>query len=64
LTGGGVSYGRKNRVVLDIGWITGYVARRSNAYQNDSGYLQAPENATIDRLDGSGFISLGYMLEL
>lgn len=64
LTGGGVSYGRKNRVVLDIGWITGYVARRSNAYQNDGGYLQAPENTTIDRLDGSGFISLGYMLEL
>jgi len=64
LTGAGVSYGRKNRVVFDLGWITGYVARRSSAYSNDGGYLQAPENSTVDRLKGSGFISLGYMLEL
>lgn len=61
--GGGISFGKKHMIVIDGGFIGGYVDRLSKAYNNYATefYSEKPEQTTVSVLKASGFASIGYM---
>lgn len=59
--GGGMSYGKKQMVTLDLLYMAGYVDELSKAIDINSTYLSKPDNIVISKLRGSWSISIGYI---
>ncbi len=61
LLGLGLSFGERNKVLLDGGFIAGWVDRRSAAFESEGPYkTHAGDAITVSKLDSSFFLSLGY----
>lgn len=60
--GGGVMFGRTNKLALTFGWTGGLVKRLSANYKLSDTYNPAPVDITRDRFKGGGFFSIGYSL--
>jgi hypothetical protein len=60
LAGGGLTFGSKNSLAIDVGVIGGQVDRLSSAYNLTDSYTSVPENVTVTKLDASYFFSVGY----
>ena len=59
--GAGLSFGRRQMLVLNGGGILGTVDKRSAAFEGNGPYLEKPSDVTLPVLSHSWFISLGYL---
>jgi len=64
LLGGGLSFGKENMLMVNFGGIVGFVDRRSAAYADDGPYYGETGKPTVVKLDGSLFLSIGYLFAL
>jgi hypothetical protein len=62
LIGPGVTYGRKNQVMVTVGWLGGFVKQLSGAYDPTKNYPGPATDITDDRFKGSLFVSLTYAI--
>ncbi len=61
MVGGGMTFGTKNSLAIDVGFIGGQVDRISNSFSDFSDrYPAPPGEVTISKFDYSYFIGLGY----
>lgn len=63
LLGGGFSFGREHMVLVNGGVLAGYVDRRSAVFGEDGPHNGEPSTTTVAKLDGSWFVSLGYLFK-
>lgn len=63
LVGGGISLGREHMVLVNGGLVAGYVDRKTAALAEDGPYGGEPGSTTVARLEGSWFVSLGYLFK-
>lgn len=61
LGGIGFSFGKRNKLTIDIGGLAGYTMVKSNAYNTSDTYKKLPTNITVAKLTGSAFFSIGYL---
>jgi hypothetical protein len=64
LAGGGLAFGSKKKVLLDIGGIIGATDKLSNAYKPENTYSPRPENYTPSVVKLGGYFSLSYLFNL
>lgn len=62
LLGGGLVFGRNNKLAFTFGWAGGPVKRLSGNYNTEDRYHPAPTDITRDSFKGSWYASLGYGL--
>lgn len=62
MIGGGLMFGRTNKLALSFGWTGGPVKRKADSYSLTSTYNPAPTDITRDKFGGSWFVSLGYAI--
>ncbi|MCT4582963.1 MAG: hypothetical protein N4A35_16240 [Flavobacteriales bacterium] len=60
LYGGGLTIGNKHNLAINIGGISGYVDRLSNAFNLDSKYSEIPEKTNVSLIQHKLFGSVGY----
>ncbi|MDN3203777.1 hypothetical protein [Algoriphagus sediminis] len=63
LYGGGLSFGEKNHLVIDVGWARGYVDVLAKEFEEGlpEGMFTEKPSVLVQDLDTSWFISVGYM---
>lgn len=59
--GGGLSYGKKQMITLNLLGVIGYVDKISKVYSLSERYETKPTNITVSRLDGNIGLSIGYI---
>ncbi len=59
--GGGLSYGKKQMITLNVLGVIGYVDKISKVYSLSERYETKPTNITVSRLDGTIGLSIGYI---
>jgi hypothetical protein len=62
MLGGGLLFGRNNKLALSFGWAGGPVKRLAGNYNTGDTYNPAPSEITRDQFKGSWFASLGFAL--
>lgn len=63
LLGGGISYGEKHNIVIDLGGIAGFVDEKSNAVDISKRFSANPD-PTVTKLKLNVFFAIGYMFKL
>jgi hypothetical protein len=59
--GGGISYGKKQRLTFDILGIGGFVDRKSNVFSVNENYSEKPSQITVSKLSFGYAFSFGYI---
>ncbi len=59
--GGGISFGRKQMLSINVMAMSGYVDRRSKVYEMNQDYISKPEQITMSRLKTEVGFSVGYI---
>jgi len=59
--GGGLAFGRKNMLTLNMLYMGGYVDSKSNIFDTEINYSIKPEKITVSKLQGSFAVSMGYI---
>ena len=62
MLGGGLMFGRTNKLALSLGWAGGSVKRLSNSYNESASYKAAPKEIIRDQFKSSWFVSIGYSI--
>lgn len=61
LFGGGMSFGKKHMLAIDLGAIAGYADKKSNQIREGEDYLSVPSTIVVSRTGLGAFISIGYL---
>jgi hypothetical protein len=64
LIGGGLTYGNKQMLALNLGMALGYVDRLSDTIDSNQNYSQKPDNISVSKLQTGFFISVAYLFNL
>lgn len=59
--GGGIAIGRRNMLTINALCLAGYIEKKSEQHNVNTGITVKPENITVAKLDGSAAYSLGYI---
>jgi hypothetical protein len=59
--GGGLAFGKKNMLSINLLYMGGYVEKKSNVFDTSETYSSSPENVTVSKMSGSTGVSFGYI---